>query len=123
MSMSLRLLAASAAFAFAGATFATTPAAATATAKPHTAQQQRMINCNKQATGKKGAERKTFMSTCLKSGGAAAASAPAAAAPSAKQAQQGKMTTCNADAKSKALKGAERKAFMSTCLKGNAAAS
>jgi hypothetical protein len=126
MSMSLRLLAASAAFAFAGATFAATPAAATATAKPHTAQQQRMINCNKQATGKKGAERKTFMSTCLKSGGAAAASAPAtgaaAAAPSAKQAQQGKMTTCNAEAKSKALKGAERKAFMSTCLKGNSAA-
>jgi hypothetical protein len=124
MSMSLRLLAASAAFAFAGATFAATPAAATATAKPHTAQQQRMINCNKQATGKKGAERKTFMSTCLKSGGTAAASAPAAAAaaPSAKQAQQGKMTTCNADAKSKALKGAERKAFMSTCLKGNSAA-
>ncbi|RAN80031.1 phosphate starvation-inducible protein PsiF [Bacillus sp. SRB_336] len=126
MSMSLRLLAASAAFAFAGATFAATPAAATATAtaKPHTAQQQRMINCNKQATGKKGAERKTFMSTCLKSGGTAAASAPAAAAaaPSAKQAQQGKMTTCNAEAKSKALKGAERKAFMSTCLKGNSAA-
>jgi hypothetical protein len=126
MSMSLRLLAASAAFAFAGATFAAAPAAAAATAKPHTAQQQRMINCNKQATGKKGAERKTFMSTCLKSGGTAAASAPAtgaaAAAPSAKQAQQGKMTTCNADAKSKALKGAERKAFMSTCLKGNSAA-
>lgn len=126
MSMSLRLLAASAAFAFAGATFAAAPATATATAKPHTAQQQRMINCNKQATGKKGVERKTFMSTCLKSGGAAAASAPAtgaaAAAPSAKQAQQGKMTTCNADAKSKALKGAERKAFMSTCLKSNSAA-
>jgi hypothetical protein len=125
MSMSLRLLAAGAAFAFAGATFAATPAA-TATAKPHTAQQQRMINCNKQATGKKGAERKTFMSTCLKSGGAAAASAPAtgaaAAAPSAKQAQQGKMTTCNAEAKSKALKGAERKAFMSACLKSNTAA-
>ena len=72
MSMSLRLLAASAAFAFAGATFAATPAAATATAKPHTAQQQRMINCNKQATGKKGAERKTFMSTCLKGNSAAA---------------------------------------------------
>ncbi len=125
MSMSLRLLAASVAFAFAGATFAATPATAAAAAKPHTAQQQRMINCNKQATGKKGAERKAFMSTCLKSGGAAAASAPAtaaASAPSAKQAQQGKMKTCNADAKSKALKGAERKAFMSSCLKGDAAA-
>jgi hypothetical protein len=28
-------------------------------------QQDRMRECNKQATGKKGAERKTFMKTCL----------------------------------------------------------
>jgi len=125
MSMSLRLLAASAVFAFAGAAFAATPATPAAAAKPHTAQQQRMIDCNKQATGKKGAERKTFMSTCLKGGSTAAAAAPATAAaatPSAKQAQQEKMKTCNADAKTKALKGAERKTFMSSCLKGGAAA-
>ena len=32
-------------------------------------------------------------------------------------AQQEKMTTCNADATAKSLKGDERKAFMSTCLK------
>ena len=32
-------------------------------------------------------------------------------------AQQTKMTTCNAEATAKALKGDERKAFMSTCLK------
>lgn len=32
-------------------------------------------------------------------------------------AQQDKMTTCNADASAKSLKGDERKAFMSTCLK------
>ncbi|MBC3362923.1 phosphate starvation-inducible protein PsiF [Pseudomonas sp. SWRI92] len=32
-------------------------------------------------------------------------------------AQQTKMTTCNADATAKALKGDERKAFMSNCLK------
>ncbi|WP_434608034.1 phosphate starvation-inducible protein PsiF [Pseudomonas sp. D2-30] len=32
-------------------------------------------------------------------------------------AQQTKMTTCNADATTKALKGDERKAFMSNCLK------
>jgi hypothetical protein len=31
-------------------------------------------------------------------------------------AQQGKMKTCNADAKSKELKGDERKAFMKSCL-------
>ncbi|MCO3181357.1 hypothetical protein FA224_31355, partial [Pseudomonas aeruginosa] len=32
-------------------------------------------------------------------------------------AQQEKMTACNADATAKALKGDERKAFMSGCLK------
>lgn len=31
-------------------------------------------------------------------------------------AQQNKMKTCNADAKTKALKGAERKSFMKECL-------
>lgn len=36
-------------------------------------------------------------------------------------AQQEKMKTCNADATAKALKGDERKAFMSTCLKAKAA--
>jgi hypothetical protein len=127
MSMSLRLLAVSAALAFAGAAFAAAPQASTAApaAKTHTTQQQRMIDCNKQATGKKGAERKTFMSTCLKGGSTAAAAAPAhaaATAPTAKQTQQEKMKACNADATAKALKGADRKTFMSSCLKGNAAA-
>ncbi len=37
-------------------------------------------------------------------------------------AQQEKMKTCNADATAKALKGEERKAFMSTCLKAKPAA-
>ncbi|GFM62275.1 phosphate starvation-inducible protein PsiF [Pseudomonas cichorii] len=31
--------------------------------------------------------------------------------------QQNKMTSCNADASAKSLKGDERKAFMSNCLK------
>ena len=31
--------------------------------------------------------------------------------------QQNRMKTCNADAKAKSLKGEERKAFMSQCLK------
>ncbi|MDF1486283.1 PsiF family protein [Ramlibacter sp. H39-3-26] len=46
-----------------------------------------------------------------------AASVQAADAPAKpKTAQQEKMTTCNADAKSKALKGDERKTFMKQCL-------
>ena len=36
-------------------------------------------------------------------------------------AQQNKMTTCNAEAGAKALKGDERKAFMSQCLKAKPA--
>jgi len=38
---------------------------------------------------------------------------PAADPPS----QQSRMKTCNAEAKAKSLKGEERKAFMSQCLK------
>jgi hypothetical protein len=79
-----------------------------------TPQQQRMVDCNKQATGKTGEERKTFMSACLKG--------QTAAAPAAKGTQQQKMKTCSAEAKTKGLKGADRKTFMSTCLKGDASA-
>ena len=39
-------------------------------------------------------------------------------AASGKTAQQEKMKTCNKEAGEKALKGAERKKFMSECLKG-----
>ena len=45
--------------------------------------------------------------------------ADAAAAPSA---QQSKMATCNADAKTKALAGDERKMFMKECLSAKPAA-
>ncbi len=38
-------------------------------------------------------------------------------APAEKPTQQNRMKTCNADAKAKSLKGDERKAFMSQCLK------
>ncbi len=123
MKMSFRLLAASTVFAFAGAALAATPQAGTAPAASHsmqapakvrTAQQQRMADCNKEATGKKGAERKAFMSSCLK-GKSAAPSAMS----SAKSAQQEKMKACNAEAKSKAMKGAARKTFMTGCLKGS----
>lgn len=92
------------------------------------AQQEKMKGCNKEATGMKGDERKAFMGKCLKkdytlkaegaSEAKATASAAAPAAAAAPATQQNKMKTCNADAKAKALKGADRKAFMSSCLKG-----
>lgn len=55
----------------------------------------------------------------------AKAAAPAkaeAVAPKKMTAQQQKMGACNKDAKEKALKGAERKAFMKSCLKKDSAA-
>jgi len=75
-----------------------------------TAQQTKMGACNKEATGKKGDERKAFMKECL-----SAAPATAASAPATPVTQQSKMKTCNVDAKG--MKGDERKKFMSECLK------
>ena len=65
--------------------------------KKPTAQQERMADCNKQAKGKKGEERKQFMSSCLK------------------DKPQDRMAKCNKEAKG--MKGDERKKFMSECLK------
>jgi hypothetical protein len=42
------------------------PAATAEPAKPLTAQQDKMKKCNADAAGKSGADRKAFMSTCLK---------------------------------------------------------
>lgn len=53
---------------------------------------------------------------------AAASPAETDAAPKKLTAQQEKMKSCNMDAKKKALKGAERKAFMKSCLKKDTAA-
>jgi hypothetical protein len=75
--------------------------------KAPTAQQSRMTQCNADAKGKAGDERKKFMSECLKA-------KPASAAPK-HTAQQEKMKTCNAEAKG--MKGDERKKFMSECLR------
>lgn len=90
--------------------FAATPQAAAK--KALTPQQQRMSDCSKQAAGK--ADRKAFMSSCLKG--------QSAAAPAAKTTQQEKMKACNAEAKTKAPTGQAHKDFMKSCLKGSASA-
>jgi hypothetical protein len=78
-------------------------------------QQTKMTTCNADAKtkGLTGADRKTFMKTCL--------SADSGGDGKAGNSQQQKMKDCNADAKTKKLAGAERKKFMSDCLKGPAA--
>ena len=86
------------------------PATAQAKKEPSAkqkAQQDRMKNCNQQAGDKTGDARKSFMSSCLKGGGA-----------SKQTAQQEKMKSCNKQAGDKAMKGDARKKFMSDCLKG-----
>ena len=82
--------------------------AAYAQDKAKTPQQTKMAMCNKDATDKKGDERKAFMKTCL-------SAKKEAAAMTGKETQQTKMKTCNTDAGDK--KGPERKKFMSECLK------
>jgi hypothetical protein len=72
-------------------------------AKKPTAQQERMKACNQDATGKKGDERKAFMSNCLK--GKSEAAAPAAAAPAG----------CEGMAAEKKLAGAAKSSFMKKC--------
>jgi hypothetical protein len=100
----LLALAFAAAFAAVAATsMAQTPAAQAPAANP---QQERMKDCNAKAEGKKGDERKTFMSACLSG---------KEVAPAKKMTQQEKMTACNKKAAD--MKGDERKTFMSTCLK------
>ena len=107
-----------------GAALAVVAGQAIAQASHENGQQQKMTGCNADATAKglKGADRKTFMKSCL-SEKTAAATSGAAAAPAATtgNSQQQKMKTCNADATTKGLKGASRKAFMKDCLSGSAA--
>lgn len=96
--------------------YAAEGAAPATPAKAPTAQQSKMATCNTEAGDKKGDERKAFMKQCL---GATSGANQAGASPAASNkqlAQQEKMKTCNADAKTKALKGDERKAFMKECL-------
>lgn len=95
--------------------------------KKLTPQQQRMADCNKQASDKKGPERRDFMRQCMHGDKAAPAPAPATeAAPASaeakpadapKMSQQDRMRDCNKQATEKGVKGPDRRAFMSGCLK------
>jgi hypothetical protein len=88
-----------------------TPAQSTATqSSTHlNSQQEKMKECNADAKSKglSGADRKSFMSSCLSSKGVSQEDI---------NKQQQKMKTCNADAKTKGLSGDDRKAFMKSCL-------
>lgn len=89
------------------------PKAPTAEQKKElTPQQQKMGDCNKEASAKnlKGEDRKAFMQNCL------GHKPPQDGKQSGKTAQRQKMADCNKEASTKQLKGDERKKFMSECL-------
>ena len=104
-----------------GAALAVVAGQAIAQASHENSQQQKMTTCNADAKAKglKGADRKTFMKSCLSDKTAAATSG---AAGTTGNSQQEKMKTCNADATTKGLKGAGRKAFMKDCLSSSGGA-
>lgn len=115
----MKKLLAAAALVLAGQ-FAFAPAALAAEGKKPTPQQQRMKDCNAEAKGMTGQERKDFMKSCLSGKQAenkAAREERRTEIQAARQTQQDKMKTCNAKASAKGLKGDARKAFMSDCLK------
>lgn len=73
-------------------------------------QQNKMVTCNKEAkvTGKKGDERRAFMSQCL------SGSAKQGSADTVKDASADRTKACKAEAKG--MKGAARKDAISQCM-------
>ena len=65
----------------------------------------RTAECAAEAKGLKGEERERSIDACLKEG-------------SVGHPQQNRMKSCNVEAGRKELRGDERRAFMSSCLKG-----
>ena len=104
--------------AFALFALASTAAAGDKAEKNH-AQQDKFAHCAHDSKGLKGEERSKFMSDCLKGHNGDHKPAKAARHESDHPTgQQGKMKTCNDEARRKDLHGDERRAFMSSCLKG-----
>jgi psiF repeat len=109
MKASAWLVAMGAMLAIVGGEVSVAQTTASATSPHLNSQQQKMKECATEAKSKgvAGADRQSFMSSCLSAKGMSHEDI---------NKQQEKMKTCNADAKTKALKGDERKAFMKSCL-------
>ena len=82
-------------------------------------QQSKFAACAHESKGLRGDEHQKFMSECLK-GHESPRKAPAThRAADETHSQQNRMKACNDDARSRDLHGDERRAFMSSCLKGS----
>jgi hypothetical protein len=108
-----------AACAVAAALFAVPASAADADHKQGS-QQSKFTTCAHESKGLRGEEHQKFMSDCLKGHGTdgAARKDKTHRADDETGSQQNRMRTCNEEAGRKDLHGDERRAFMSTCLKG-----
>lgn len=103
-----------------GAALFALPAAATDTEHKQGAQQSKFATCAHESKGLRGEEHQKFMSECLR--GNAQEGAPrkdsAHRAADDTRSQQNRMRACNEEAAKRDLHGDERRAFMSSCLKG-----
>jgi len=83
-------------------------------------QQTRFASCAHESKGLKGDEHHQFMSDCLKDhrAGEGAHKKEASHKAPADGSRQNRMKSCNEAAGRKNLHGDERRAFMSSCLKG-----
>jgi psiF repeat-containing protein len=99
---------------------AATPSLANESEHKATSQQSRFAACAHESKGLKAEEHHHFMSDCLKrhDGAEGAHKKDANHPTSAEGSQQNRMKSCNEAAGLKDLHGDERRAFMSTCLKG-----
>lgn len=96
------------------------PASAADTEHKQGTQQSKFATCAHESKGLRGEEHQKFMSECLKGHDVegAARKDKAHRADDETGSQQNRMRTCNEEAGRRDLHGDERRAFMSTCLKG-----
>jgi len=83
-------------------------------------QQSKFAACAHESKGLRGEEHQKFMSDCLKGNESESASRKETSQRASDEtgSQQNRMRTCNEEAGRRSLHGDERRAFMSTCLKG-----
>ena len=82
-------------------------------------QQSKFAACAHESKGLRGDEHQKFMSDCLKGHASPDKKAANHRASDETGTQQNRMRTCNEDAGRRDLHGDERRAFMSSCLKGS----
>jgi hypothetical protein len=97
---------------------AAAPALANESEHKPTSQQSRFAACAHESRGLKAEEHHHFMSDCLKGHSDGAPRKEPGHATATEGSQQNRMKSCNEAAGRKDLHGDERRAFMSTCLRG-----